>query len=111
MWIFTSNSFLSVVQDKDDPSYLFVRSRDREHLHAFGAPDSDIIIIPGSDYQYRIRMHKTTFGVMLAQLINKINYPRFKPSVKDPRYHQALLDVWHVMYEKYYDEYDKVDND
>lgn len=109
MWLFMKQGFFSVVQDKADPSYLFVRARDREHLHRFGAKDADIVIIPGSDYQYRIRMHKTTFGVMVAQLINKIDYKAFKSSIDDDaRYTQALFDIWRIMYNKYYDEYEKV---
>lgn len=110
MWLFMKQGFLSVVQDKDEPNFLFVRSRDKEHLRRFGAREEDIVVIPGSDYQYRIRIHKTTFGVMVAQLINRIDYTAFKSSIdNDPKYSHALFDVWRLMYNQYYDEYKKVD--
>lgn len=108
MWIFLNKAFLSVVQDLDNPDYLLVRARDRNHLHAILVPDENIYTIEGSDYQYRTKMHKRTFAVLISGEIRAINYPKFKSSVKDPKYRQVLREIWSAVFSAYHDEYKKV---
>lgn len=108
MWIFMSDAFLSVVQDENDPDYLIVRARQREHLNNINVPNINIYTVENSDYQYRTRMHKATFGVLVSGRIRAINYPKFKPSAYSNDYHRLLLEVWRVVYEFYYDEYEKI---
>jgi hypothetical protein len=108
MWIFLKEGFLSVVQVRDDESYLLIRARDRKHLQAIGVPDKEIYVIEGSDYQYRHKIHKTTFGVLMVGKIDGINYPSFKSSVKEPKYRQVLGKIWSVVFEAYREEYGKL---
>lgn len=108
MWIFMKEGFLSVVQVRDDENHLLVRARDRKHLHAIGIPDKEILVIEGADYQYRHKMHKITFYVLIAQEIKSIGYPSFKSSVEDPKYRQVLGKIWSIVSEAYRDEYNNL---
>jgi hypothetical protein len=45
MWIAMSDSFVSTVQDRNDPNTLVVRGRKAEHLKRL-FPDREIVITP-----------------------------------------------------------------
>jgi hypothetical protein len=104
MWLFTTNGFLSVVRDADDPDRLVVRGRVREDLEAFcedtGAPAP--VETPGRDYRWRTWVSPATFATHLADQAGRIDYPNFKDAVASRQGHERAHryhDVWQVMYD------------
>lgn len=98
MWIFTPNSFISVV-DKGDPSgrTLLVRARkagDIEHLF----PDAKVQVGGGTDYRFRARINREEVALKIAEQVLQINFANFKNEVDDHDRHEAYLDVWQAMY-------------
>ena len=99
MWIYMSDSMLSVV--KPDGSgqdrILLVRSRIRQDiLRVF--PDVDDLIenTPQRDYPYRVRLSAQRVAEVVANSIMEINYDNFKASVIDNHRHNIYNRVWSV---------------
>jgi hypothetical protein len=98
MWIFGSNSFLSIV-DKGDPSgkTLLVRGRkdgDIERLF----PDAVVQVGGGTDYLFRARINREEVALRIADAVREVNYPNFKSSVYENDRHDAYMGVWESMY-------------
>jgi len=53
MWVAMRDSFVSTVQDRNDPNTLVVRGRKAEHLKRL-FPDREIVITPDADYVARV---------------------------------------------------------
>lgn len=117
MWLFLADGFLSAVEDKNDPTKLSVRSRDRvslelllDQIELAGAAegpdgravealdDDDIREGEGTDYRYRVTMTKETFAVVVQHyILNHLTYRNFKDHVVETRgdaFHDVLLDIW-----------------
>jgi len=99
MWIFTSNSFISIV-DKGDKTglTLLVRARkagDIEQLF----PDAKVQEGEGTDYRFRSRINRERVAQVIADQIRSINFSNFKNTVKNYDRHKAYLGVWREMYE------------
>lgn len=109
MWVMTTGGFVSAVQEKDDPSLVSVRARDRESLQTVvdsvemvsGLSGPVIRTGEGTDYPYRITVSKEAFAQWLAFEVNEyITYPNFKDAVTSTRgsdWHDALISVWTAM--------------
>jgi hypothetical protein len=96
MWIFLSDSFLSVVQHKDDVSKLLVRARLKGDIErAF--PGVTAEETPIADYRYRAIVPREKFAARLAALADGIDYTNFKKSVRDEARHEAYMNVWGIM--------------
>ena len=97
MWIFLSDSFLSIVDKGGDGSTLLVRARLAGDIErAF--PQAEVIEGAGTDYRYRARIDREQVALRVADAVRGINYPNFKSTVRDPQRHDALMDVWQIMY-------------
>lgn len=96
MWICLNNSFLSVVQNRDDPSILLVRARVAGHIERV-FPDAKVFTDPKADYLYRANIKRQVVAKTVAASIEKINYDNFKDSVEDDPLHVAYLKVWSTM--------------
>ena len=97
MWIFTPQSFISVV-DKGDPSgkTLLVRARklgDIEQLF----PDAKVQAGGGTDYGFRARIDREQVALKIAEQVRQISFSNFKREVDDKDRHDAYLGVWEVM--------------
>ena len=97
MWIFLSDSFLSIV-DKGDPSgaTLLVRARvagDIERVF----PGVAVVEGSGTDYRYRARIDRKVVAETIAAELKSVRYANFKSTVKDRRRHDAYLEVWDAM--------------
>lgn len=84
MWIYARDGFLSIVQDRNDPSKLMVRGRFKGDIeHYF--PKAEVIHTPDGDYLYRTSLPREIVAVVLSREVTKIDYDRYKPAVSDPR--------------------------
>ena len=97
MWVFLSNSFLSIV-DKGDPSgaTLLVRARQRGDIEAV-FPDAKVIEGGGTDYAFRARVDRERVAQAMADQVRGVTYTNFKASVKDDARHDAYMDTWQAM--------------
>ena len=115
MWVFMSDSALSIVKYQGDPALgdaLMVRSRTkgdveqfielatsddasawRRHFHVSETPDND--------YRYRTLAPRWLVNECLIAYVNDLQYPNFKNSVYDHFRHNAYSGVWQVMYRNY----------
>lgn len=113
MWIFTTGSFVSAVQHRDNPDLVMVRARDKESLETMlegielaGVADAEkferpeIISVPG-DYRWRVTISKATFAIYLQfEVLNYLNYENYKDAltkVRGEKWHRAAMGVWTSM--------------
>lgn len=99
MWLFTSNSFVSIVGDNNHPHKgdLLVRARfegDIEELF----PQADVFTKTPSDYKYRAWVDRAEVQIAVANYVDNIDYDNFKNSVADDNRHDDYVSVWGVMY-------------
>ena len=100
MWLFTSNSFLSVVADKDQPDgpKLLVRSRVQGDIEEI-FPEADVKETPHGDYRFRARIPREIVAQAFSRYVNQLSYPNFKNSVTDKQRLHPLMKVWQTMYD------------
>jgi hypothetical protein len=96
MWIMTNNSYLSIVSKDRGPSKLLVRARRAGDIEKV-FPDAKVTRTTNRDYLYRAALPRNVVKQTLAAMIDKIDYPNFKDSVKDSSLHAAYVGVWHAM--------------
>ena len=95
MWVFLNNSFLSIVENRNNKDELLVRSRIKGDIEKV-FPDSDVFEMESSDYKYRSYIKKTNVSNKLKNIIEGITYDNFKnsiPSDQSERHH-SYLNVW-----------------
>jgi hypothetical protein len=98
MWVFLSDSFLSIV-DKGDPSgkTLLVRARRNGDIErAF--PNAEVVIGRGTDYRYRARIDRSMVAKKLADSVLELDYENFKNTVMEHDRHDTYLQVWRAMF-------------
>lgn len=96
MWIMFNNAFLSVVDKAPDPTQLVVRARVEGHIEAV-FPNAQVIRDASGDYLFRAFIDRADVADTMFKAVMDINYPNFKNSIKDNRYHDACSRVWGVM--------------
>ncbi len=98
MWIFLSDSYLSIV-DKGDQSgtTLLVRARHAGDIERV-FPDAKVQTGGGTDYRYRARIDREHVAQAIAGEIRGTSYENFKGSVTDRQRHDAYLGCWHEMF-------------
>ncbi len=95
MWVFLNNSFLSIVENRNNKDELLVRSRIKGDIEKV-FPDSDVFEMKNSDYKYRSYIKKTNVSNKLKNIVEGITYDNFKnsiPSDQSERHH-SYLNVW-----------------
>ena len=98
MWIFLSNSFLSIVKHRDLPESLLVRARvEGDITNVF--PDAAVFQDRIADYRFRAIIPRAVVGQALLAAAEAIDYTNFKNSVPNPVRHDAYMEVWSVMQE------------
>lgn len=96
MWVFLSDSMLSIVDKGGDGSTLLVRARrEKDILRVF--PTAKVQKGGGTDYQYRARIEREIVAQRLADLVYDIRYANFKDTVTEFDRHLAYLNVWRDM--------------
>jgi hypothetical protein len=97
MWIILPEGFLSIVHKAPaGPDELLVRARVRGHLAAV-FPDARIIESDSTDYRYRAVVPRAQVADMLVSQVYAVDYGNFKSQVREPKFHDALMSVWHVL--------------
>ena len=100
MWLFTKNSFISVVQHRDQRDDVLVRARVKKHLaRLFPEKAEQITKDDSADYRWRLRMPKQEFAAAVtAYIIERLDYDNFKASQEpdDPAWSRFLHSIWGV---------------
>lgn len=97
MWIFTSKSFISIVQKPGDTDLLTVRARIIGDIEAV-FPGARVEVNQGTDYKYRAKVPRQEVATALHDQVMALTYSNFKNTVKEKKHHLAYMDVWTVMY-------------
>lgn len=97
MWIFLTNSFISVVQKPGDTDLLTVRARIKGDIEAV-FPDAKVEVGKGTDYKFRAKIPRVVVAKVLHDQAMGVTYSNFKGAVKDHKHHDAYMKVWSAMY-------------
>lgn len=97
MWVCLNNSFLSIVENRNNLDQLLVRSRRKGDIEKV-FPDAKVIQEAGSDYRYRAFINRDIVANSIAREVANIDYGNFKNSVRDHDLHDAYSDFWLIMY-------------
>jgi hypothetical protein len=97
MWIFTSKSFISIVQKPGDTDLLTVRARIAGDIEKI-FPGAKVEANKGTDYKYRAKVRREEVAQALHNQVMAVNYPNFKSTVKERKRHDAYMGVWSAMY-------------
>lgn len=96
MWVFLSDAFLSIVQDKTDHKVLVVRARRPGDIESV-FPGALVRSINGRDYQFRAHIAREAVATAMFEQVQNLSHTNFKDSVRDIPYHNACSAVWNVM--------------
>lgn len=102
MWIVMNDSFISIVEDRNDESKVVVRARVREDLlNTFPDKLDHLIETSDSDYRFRMFLDRDYVSDRMMNKIQDIDYYNFKssiPSTERWRY-KAYEKIWAVMFD------------
>ena len=98
MWIFLNNSFLSIVENRNNKDELLVRSRIKGDIDKI-FPDTNVFELENSDYKYRSYIQKSKVSEKIKDIIQNINYDNFKNSISknEDKRHSSYINVWNEM--------------
>jgi hypothetical protein len=98
MWFFTKNSFISIVQHREQPDTVLVRARVKKHLERLFPHNAEKIYADnGADYKHRLEMNKKELAeVVSAYILHNLEYDNFKASQETdtPSWMRFLHAVW-----------------
>jgi hypothetical protein len=97
MWLFFSDGFISVVDNKEKKGFLTVRARFADHINNI-FPEVEVHEDAWHDYFYRAYVTRERVAEVVQKRIMELNYPNFKKSITDEKYHEGCKDVWTSMY-------------
>jgi len=97
MWLFTSKSFISVVQKPGDTDMLTVRARIKGDIENV-FPDAKVEVNKGTDYKYRAKLPRQVVATVMHDQIMALNYSNFKNTVKEKKRLSAYMNVWSAMH-------------
>ena len=95
MWIALNNSFLSIVENRNNSSELLVRARVKGDIERI-FPETETFEDLSADYRYRALIKRDLVAKALASQVSEINYDNFKNSISKDEYqrHDDDLKVW-----------------
>jgi hypothetical protein len=96
MWIFLSDSFLSIVRYDSNVSMLLVRGRAKHDIERI-FPGANVQETPSADYRFRAVLTREEVAKAISQRIMDISYGNFKDSVHEHVRHDAYMKCWSVM--------------
>ena len=104
MWVFTKNSYISVVEHRDRPNDVMIRARRRRHLvRLFPKREKQIVKTPNADYMWRLVVSKKEMAKVLSEyILRNLTYDNFKGAQEMepdmPEWMEFLHAVWHAGY-------------
>lgn len=100
MWIVTNESFLSVVQDRNNPDQFVIRARIKGDIEKFMGEDTPVNVIEmdKSDYRFRAFVDKSVFRMKMVDAIDSIDYDNFKNTVTERERRAWYLSIWDIMF-------------
>lgn len=96
MWIFMTDSMLSIVTDPDNPDLLLVRARAHGDIEQVFR-DARVKHTPDRDYAYRARIPRKVVAAVISKRVFNISTPNFKAGVKQDDRHDAYASCWSAM--------------
>lgn len=97
MWLFTRDSYVSIVRYRTKPDHLLVRARTAEDITRLW-PNATVEATPRADYQFRAAISEDDVATEVDKALRSIRYTTdFKGGVKEPSRHDAYLKVWQAM--------------
>lgn len=98
MWIAMNDSFVSIVQHKEDKKLVVVRARVKKDLiNLFPRFAESIITTDKSDYRFRLILDKDFVSSVISRRVDGIDYENFKDSVQEPWRKAAYMKIWQIM--------------
>ena len=99
MWLIFKNSFLSIVQDKNNSERLLVRARIKGDIENI-FPEANVIVGAGSDYKYRAFINRKIVSNAIKENLDNITYTNFKNATAEKDKQRALryAKIWSIMY-------------
>ena len=99
MWVMLNNSFLSVVENRNNKNELLVRARIKGDIENI-FNDVKTFEDEKADYKYRAFIPRDLVEKVIASQVASINYANFKGSISldDEMRHRAYMRVWSEMY-------------
>lgn len=99
MWVFVTDAYVSIVQDRTDPTgdTLLVRARHRGDIARFLGHRVTVRETPGSDYRFRASVPRTEVAAALTKQCDQVRYDNFKASVRSEGRHFVYMRVWGVL--------------
>jgi len=98
MWLFTKNSFVSIVSHRERPNDVLVRARVRKHLaQLFPEKAKAIYEDAEADYRWRLILSKQELADRIsAYILQRLDYDNFKAAQEadDPAWSRFLHAVW-----------------
>ena len=98
MWLFTKNSFISVVQHRERPGDVLVRARVKDHLALlFPEKSGEIQENDEADYRWRLIIAKQELANRIsAYILQSLDYDNFKAAqgADDSAWRRFLHAVW-----------------
>ena len=98
MWLFTKDSFVSVVQHREHPNDVLVRARVKNHLtRLFPDAVKQIQRDDEADYRWRLLASKQEFAKVVSDYVmQSLDYDNFKAAqnTDDPAWTRFLHAVW-----------------
>lgn len=94
MWVMLNDAWLSIVADRDDQDFLLVRSRRQGDISRIFGVDEEVD--RSADYHFRQFVPRDHVAGVMAREVQRIAYPNFKNSVKDPQLKTAFSSVWQI---------------
>src|SRR5574337_230854 len=97
MWIFLSDSFLSIVDKGDDSGKtLLVRARKKGDIERV-FPAAKVQEGGGTDYAFRARIDREEVAMRMADAVRATTYANFKATVVEDDRHRTYVRVWEAM--------------
>ena len=98
MWVMLNNSFLSIVENINNPEKLLVRARIRGDIERV-FNDASVFEDLTADYKYRAFIDRKTVQNEISKQVEGINYYNFKDSIskEEQERHDAYIQVWSAL--------------
>ena len=107
MWITLTDSFVSIVEHRNDRDLLIVRGRVAGDVARFlGLPQRFEVTTPDADYRFRIVAKRETVERAVVRAVSRVGYPSFKDAVREPWRKKLAMRVWSIWYGEQSRRYD-----